>query len=150
LSEALRDSDKALESLRDPWDHSYYATFNVQPFYSDRVQIENRGKLGEPLVQQTKTTPVTSTATTITIRSAGADGQTGTPDDFTVGSFAGVFIEQAAPDAKTGGGEFTGHILGRERGDLGFGSRSQRRRNRRGHDHRNQIVRLTDLFNYQQ
>jgi hypothetical protein len=100
LSEALRDSDKALESLRDPWDHSYYATFNVQPFYSDRVQIENRGKFGEPLVQQTKPTPVTSTATTIAIRSAGADGQTGTPDDFTVATFAGVLIEQATPDAR--------------------------------------------------
>jgi hypothetical protein len=44
LSEALRDSEQPLESLRDPWGHAYYATFKTQPYYSNRIEIENRAR----------------------------------------------------------------------------------------------------------
>jgi hypothetical protein len=100
LSEALRDSAQPLESLRDPWGHAYYATFKIQPFYSDRVEIENRSRVGETPVQHTKSTPVTSTAAVIKLRSAGADGQEGTADDFDVATFVGVLTEQTGADDK--------------------------------------------------
>jgi hypothetical protein len=98
LSEALQDSEQPLESLRDPWGRAYYATFKIQPFYSDRIQIENRARFGETPVQHTKVTPVTSTAAVINLRSMGADGKAGTPDDFDVATFAGVLTEQTGND----------------------------------------------------
>jgi hypothetical protein len=100
LSEAFRDSDQPLESLRDPWGHAYYATFKIQSYYSDRIEIENRARLGETPVPYTKVTPVTSTAAVITLRSMGADGEAGTPDDFDVANFRSVLTEQTGNDAK--------------------------------------------------
>lgn len=100
LSEALRGSEQPLESLRDPWGRAYYATFNIQPFYSDRIQIENRARPGESPVQHTRITPVTSKAALIHLRSVGADGQAGTYDDFDVATFAGVLTEQSGTDAQ--------------------------------------------------
>ncbi len=100
LLESLRTSDLAFESLRDPWNHSYYAVFKVQPFYADRVKIENRARFGEPQVQQTQLTPVTETATVINVRSTGPDGRMGTADDFDVATFANVLSAQAGNDPK--------------------------------------------------
>src|SRR6185503_57319 len=100
LSEVLRNSVQPLESLRDPWGHSYYATFTIQPFYSDRFQIENRTKLGNGPAQHVKITPVTSRAATIHLRSMGQDGKIGTPDDFDVATFVGVLTEQSGSEPK--------------------------------------------------
>jgi hypothetical protein len=100
LLETLRTSGVAFESLRDPWNHPYYAVFKVQSFYADRVQIENRAGFAEPLIQQTQLTPITETATVINLRSMGPDGKMGTPDDFDVATFAGVLSEQAGNDTK--------------------------------------------------
>jgi hypothetical protein len=100
LSEALRDSEQPHESLRDPWGHAYYATFKIQPFYSDRVQIENRARLGEKPAQHIQITPVTSKAAVINLRSAGADGKIGSFDDFDVATFTAVFSEQASSDTQ--------------------------------------------------
>lgn len=100
LSEALRDSDQSLERLRDAWGHSYYTSFNVQPFYTDRIRIESRGNFGESPVQQTQVTPVAAKATVISLRSGGPDGKIGTVDDFSVATFAGVLTEQSGADAK--------------------------------------------------
>ncbi len=100
LSDSLRDSKQSLENLRDPWGRPYYATFKVQPYYTDRIQIENRVEFGKSPVQQTQVTPVTAKATVINLRSMGADGRIGTPDDFDVATFAGGLTEQTGSDSK--------------------------------------------------
>ncbi len=103
LSAALRDSDFPECSLQDAWGHPYYATFATQPYYSDRVRIENRGRFGDPQAERVYVTPVTARAATIFLRSAGADGKVGTADDFSVANFSGVITEQAAGETKPKG-----------------------------------------------
>src|SRR6266404_2346235 len=100
LSASLRDAKASLESLRDPWGRPYYSTFKVQPYYTDRIQNENRARFGESPIQQTQVTPVTAKATVINLRSMGADGRIGIPDDFDVATFAGVLTEQTGSDSK--------------------------------------------------
>jgi hypothetical protein len=94
LREALRDSGEQLDSLRDPWGHSYYTTFNMQEVYADQTRIESRATYGQSLTRQVQVTPVTRTVASIALRSAGPDGREGTVDDFSVATFTGVIKEQ--------------------------------------------------------
>jgi hypothetical protein len=94
LREALRDSEQPFETLRDPWNRSYYAIFETESIFADRVQIENRSIHGNSPTSEMRILPVTRTTTTITIKSPGADRQEGTVDDFAVASFTRVISEQ--------------------------------------------------------
>ncbi len=94
LSETLRASETPLESLRDAWGRPYYTSFKIKSFYADRVRIENRGTFGSTPTQRTDITPITQTASIISLRSNGPDGMTGTADDFDAATFTGVFAEQ--------------------------------------------------------
>lgn len=100
LRETLRNSEVPFESLRDPWNQPYYATFKTQSFYTDRVRVENRANFGETAMPRTETTPVTQTIALINLRSVGPDGKPGTPDDFDVATFAGVISEQSRGESK--------------------------------------------------
>ena len=95
LREALRGSAHPLETLRDPWNRSYYPVFKTQSFYADRVQIENRSTFGNPATSQTSILPVTRTTASVTLKSSGLDGQEGTYDDFAVATFSRVIREEA-------------------------------------------------------
>jgi uncharacterized protein YfaS (alpha-2-macroglobulin family) len=100
LRETLRSSGIILDDLRDPWSRPYYLVFKVQPFYANRVQLENRARFGGRAIQQMQITPITSTATIINLRSAGPDGKRGTPDDIEVATFAGVVSAQTGQEVQ--------------------------------------------------
>lgn len=100
LSTALRNSTVALEPLHDPWGHAYYATFKRLSFFADRVRIEDRAQYGESPKQRMEITPVTQQVMLLSLRSPGADGKPGTPDDFDVATFAEPLSEQRAADSK--------------------------------------------------
>ncbi|HEY0727040.1 MAG TPA: MG2 domain-containing protein, partial [Pyrinomonadaceae bacterium] len=94
LREALRDSQQPFETLRDPWNRSYYAIFKTDVVQGATAKLEARATFGSTVTQQPKVTLVTRTIATVTLRSAGADGQQGTQDDFTVGIFSQTIAEQ--------------------------------------------------------
>lgn len=94
LRDALRDSPQPFETLRDPWNRPYYPIFSTSTIYGDRVQVENRAPAGNSPATQLQLVPVTRTIATVTLKSAGADGRQGTPDDFAVGTFSRVVAEQ--------------------------------------------------------
>jgi len=98
LEGALGDSAIQFENLHDPWGHIYYATFKSEWRYGDRVKMMAYGKYFENARQRTEITPVTQHINSIFLRSTGPDGQQGTSDDFTVGTFARVVAEQATLD----------------------------------------------------
>lgn len=95
LREVLRDSEQPFETLRDPWNRSYYALFKTNSVDGVSAKLENRATAGSMPTAQVQMISVTRTIATVTLRSAGADGQQGTPDDFTVGSFSRVIAEQS-------------------------------------------------------
>ncbi|HSB29231.1 MAG TPA: alpha-2-macroglobulin family protein, partial [Pyrinomonadaceae bacterium] len=86
--------------LLDPWNQSYYFVFQSQLFYGDRVTLEARAVYNQPTTQQLRVIPVTKTARTIRIKSAGADGTIGTPDDFELASFNATLAEQSGTDTE--------------------------------------------------
>ena len=107
LQETLRRVVLDLANLRDPWQHPYYATFRNEARYVNRVHIESgggssgsAGGQSAPQQQRTTTTPVTQQLQFITLRSAGADGSVGTPDDVNVAEFSHVVSDQSAHEAK--------------------------------------------------
>jgi uncharacterized protein YfaS (alpha-2-macroglobulin family) len=77
--------------LRDPWERPYVAKFHLQKVYVDRVTTES-GTSGQA---KTKIAPVTQNVRVLTLRSAGADGQQNTLDDFDVATFSGVVSEES-------------------------------------------------------
>ncbi|HZG51064.1 MAG TPA: MG2 domain-containing protein [Pyrinomonadaceae bacterium] len=97
LQEMLRRVGLDPANLRDPWGHSYYAAFRDESHYADRVQIESGG--GQPTAHGS-TTPVTRRLEYVTLRSAGADGKTGTADDFNVAEFSRIVSDQSARDGE--------------------------------------------------
>ena len=99
LREALSNSDVQWDSLRDPWGHTYYATFKTEDVYADQVRIENRATYGQSLTRQVQVTPVTRTIASVLWRSAGPDGREGTADDFTAATFTSTIKEQPRGDA---------------------------------------------------
>jgi hypothetical protein len=96
LQNALGRARIDFKSLRDPWLHPYYANFHEEARYADRTVVESNG------TRQTSRSemPVTRRLQFVTLRSAGADGETGTPDDFTVAEFSHIVSEQSAQDGK--------------------------------------------------
>jgi uncharacterized protein YfaS (alpha-2-macroglobulin family) len=97
LLEQLRRVGLGASDLTDPWGNAYYATFRTESRYGDRVQIQTGGQTP---AGQTSTTPVTRQLEFVTLRSAGEDGKTGTPDDFNVAEFSRIVSDQSAQDAK--------------------------------------------------
>ncbi|PYS48774.1 MAG: hypothetical protein DMF68_12140, partial [Acidobacteria bacterium] len=100
LREALKRSRIDYAGLRDAWGHAYYATFKTESRFTDRVEIETRAKYGEKGQTHTAVTPVTQKVGVVTLRSAGADGQIGTADDFDAATFSLVISEQDRDDSK--------------------------------------------------
>jgi uncharacterized protein YfaS (alpha-2-macroglobulin family) len=96
LSEALRRTGLRFDALRDAWGHPYFATFRNESRYGDRAQTEQRADASS----HTQITPVTRTLDVVSIRSAGADGKSGTSDDFNVAEFSAIASEQTAQDAQ--------------------------------------------------
>jgi hypothetical protein len=94
LREALRNSPYPFETLRDPWNRSYYPSFKTESVYADRVEVENRASLGNPGTTQTRLLPVTKTIASITLKSPGQDGRDNTADDFAVATFSRVIREE--------------------------------------------------------
>jgi len=99
LRDALRRSGIDLDSLRDPWGRTYYATFKSAARYADRVIIQNYARYGEAAKQRTDITPVTQQINFIYLRSRGEDGQEGTADDFDVAGFSRILAERASQDS---------------------------------------------------
>lgn len=94
LREVLRDSEHPFETLRDPWNRSYYALFKTDSVDGVSAQLENRATAGNEPTAHMQMVPVTRLIGMVTLRSAGADGQQGTADDFTVGIFSRIIAEQ--------------------------------------------------------
>ncbi|HTR48339.1 MAG TPA: MG2 domain-containing protein [Verrucomicrobiae bacterium] len=116
LVDALHAGGVDWESLRDPWGHRYYAAFRQEAQYSNAVRVQSYADYQAG--QHTTIRPVTADIEYIDIRSSGADGKTGTPDDFEAAIFLrAVYPEGAngpagAPAATTFSGEM-GAIAGR-------------------------------------
>jgi len=100
LQAALLSTGMDLAKLFDPWNRSYYFVFDLQSFYGDNVTIEARSVYNQAPQQQVRITPVTKSARTIRIKSAGQDARIGTADDFEVAYFTAVVSEQSANDAQ--------------------------------------------------
>src|SRR6185369_5664508 len=100
LNEVLRNSENSLETLRDPWNRPYYATFLIQANYADRAKLETQAREGESPVTRVTLTPVTQKIANIFLRSTGPDGVAETKDDFTVANFTGVVSEEVRGDSR--------------------------------------------------
>lgn len=99
LNAVLESGALSREQLRDPWNRPYYATYEQNAAYSDRVTFLSYANYGEPQKERMLLTPVTSQKSYLHLRSAGPDGKEGTEDDFTVASFSRMLAEQAGDDA---------------------------------------------------
>jgi hypothetical protein len=99
LREILKQSGIDFDELRDGWGNRYYAIFKTVSQYSDRVIQIDQARLGEQPKPKTEITPVTLQITQIIIRSAAADGQEGTYDDFDVVEFSQITAEESAKQA---------------------------------------------------
>ncbi len=98
LNEALKGSGVDLNSLRDPWGNRYYATFNTDSRYTDRVSLRTQSIYGSEPQHRTEVTPVTQQLRYIVLRSSGPDGRQGTYDDFDAGYFFRIVAEQSAQE----------------------------------------------------
>ncbi|HKS82801.1 MAG TPA: MG2 domain-containing protein [Candidatus Acidoferrales bacterium] len=96
LKKALAGAGIDFDSLRDPWGHPFYATFNQEARYSDDLSVETYEQYQSAAGQHSKIVPVTQRINWVYIRSAGVDGVAGTADDFTVASFARGVVEQSS------------------------------------------------------
>ncbi len=74
------------DALRDPWGHPYYATFHRTVNYADHVTVTYSGQ-GSSAKSHTEIRPISQQINFIFLRSGGADGATGTKDDFEVAEF---------------------------------------------------------------
>ena len=83
LRAVLRARGISLEGLQDPWGKALYTVFTLRSNYADRARIETRANFGEAPRERIDVKPVTQTLVSLNLRSAGADGKEGTPDDFT-------------------------------------------------------------------
>jgi hypothetical protein len=98
LREVLKRSGVDFDELRDGWDNRYYAIFRTTSHYSDRVTQLDQARYGEKPKPKTEIVPVTQQIGRVTIRSLGADGKEGTPDDFDVTNFSQMVAEESAKD----------------------------------------------------
>ncbi|MFN7946532.1 MAG: MG2 domain-containing protein [Blastocatellia bacterium] len=96
LRAVMKANDIAFDQLRDPWGGSYYTVFSTAFRYSDRVVI----RYSEEAKQKNEINPVTQRISVITLRSRGADGKEGTPDDFTIAEFVRLTAEQTSFNAQ--------------------------------------------------
>ncbi|HEX8495225.1 MAG TPA: MG2 domain-containing protein [Pyrinomonadaceae bacterium] len=99
LREALGQSNINLDGLRDPWGRNYYATFSSDARYTDRPVIRSYSRYGEAGKLRQEITPVIQRINHFHLRSSGADGTQGTPDDFSVADFSRILTEQTAIQA---------------------------------------------------
>src|SRR5262245_4668676 len=98
LAAALGQSKIPPSESRDPWGHSYYATFKRDVIYGNRVTIYSYAKYGETTTQNTDLKPVTQYRDYVSLRSNGPDGKPGTVDDFNVATISRLTAEQSAND----------------------------------------------------
>lgn len=87
------------EALHDGWGNQIYYTFTSEKRYADRVTLSERRRFDAEGGTHRNIQPITQTIWTIMLRSVGADGKTGTSDDFTLGYFTSVAAEQSALDS---------------------------------------------------
>jgi hypothetical protein len=111
LRALLEASGFPMARFRDFWGNELYAVFSQRFRYADRVVVRYEDLPGAAK-QKTDIKPVTEQTRFITLRSRGADGKEGTPDDFTLAEFSRVAAEQAStetkPRAVTGGTSYAG------------------------------------------
>ena len=96
----LKESGVDAAQIKDGYERAAYLTANIYSRYSDRVKIENVGRIGDKTTQKTIVEPVTQEVVALKLRSAGADLQEGTEDDFDLAVFSGVVSEQGKSDVK--------------------------------------------------
>lgn len=96
----LNENDFPLDKIKDGYNRQAYITATVYSRYSDKVKIENTGKIGEKTTQKTTVQPVTQQIAALKLRSAGADAVEGTEDDFDLATFSGIVSEQGKSDEK--------------------------------------------------
>lgn len=101
FGEFLQKNDFDSSKIKDGYNRPAYLTANVYSRYSDKVKIENTGKIGEKATQKTTVQPVTQEVASLKLRSAGADSIEGTADDFDLAAFSGVISEQGKSDEKS-------------------------------------------------
>ena len=99
LRAALRAAKIDFDALRDPWGRPFYATFSKESRYTNRVSVESRSQSGSAATTHTNIKPVTQKLGILNLRSAGADGQEGTKDDFDAGIFTLVISEHGSREA---------------------------------------------------
>lgn len=101
LKEILKTRGVDFNSMRDPWEQNYYATFKTDSRRSDRATTVNYIIYGETKAQdKTTIVPVTQQVQTITIRSKGSDKHIGTADDFNMAYYSRIVSEQSAEEPK--------------------------------------------------
>lgn len=86
----LRDAGVDFDSLRDPWGHRYYIAVSTEDFWSDNIEIYTYAEYQRRIEERRAVTPVKRHSLVVQIRSAGADGISGTHDDFDVAAFRNV------------------------------------------------------------
>ena len=96
LRVALKRQRIDFDALRDGLGNRVYANFTSGARYADRNEVGYR--VGASDTVRT-VTPVTQILRAVALRSPGPDRLKGTPDDFTLGSFATVTAEQSERDA---------------------------------------------------
>lgn len=96
-----RQAGVEFDVLRDGWNRPFYLTTKTHSRFSDRVKIESVAKYGEKPQEKLNSTPVAQGFVTFKIRSAGADGQQATTDDFDAAVFTGIITEQTRTDGKS-------------------------------------------------
>ncbi|MDQ3042199.1 MAG: carboxypeptidase regulatory-like domain-containing protein, partial [Acidobacteriota bacterium] len=88
------------QQIKDGYNQTVYVKTDIYSRYSDKVRIENTGKVGEKSLQKTTVEPVTQEVVALKLRSRGADAAEGTADDFDLAIFTGVVSEQGKSDPK--------------------------------------------------
>jgi hypothetical protein len=96
----LKTNDLDLPQIKDGYNQTAYVKADVYSRYTDKVKIENTGKVGERTTQKTTVEPVTQQVVSLKLRSRGADALEGNSDDFDLATFSGVISEQGKADAK--------------------------------------------------
>lgn len=99
FSAALRLSGMNPSQLTDPWHRALSVTFRSRSIYTDRVQTEAHASPNGAPKNRTTIIPVTAISDIVELRSLGADGKRGTPDDFIFATFSRVRSLQGAQDS---------------------------------------------------
>lgn len=94
--EVLKVAGIDASQYRDAWGRPYRVTSAISFLYSDRVSLTTAQVFGGQPSVHTELTPVTERVINFAFRSAGADGQDDTYDDFEIARFSTVLAEKSS------------------------------------------------------